>query len=145
LDQIVQIFSVFLLAVIELWSAIPAGLALGLNPVLIGICAASGAILGTFVVIWVGDRFRKWLLRNHSNNNPKKPGVVQRIWQRYGLIGLGLLAPLLSGAPLGAALGISLGAQKASLMFWMSLGIIFWTAILTTLGEFGIQGIQNIF
>jgi hypothetical protein len=146
LDQVFQFLSVFLLAVIELWAAIPAGLAMGLNPVLIGICTASGAIICTFFVIWIGDRLRKWMLSRHSNKkDPQKPGLVQRIWQRYGIIGLGLLAPFLSGAPLGAAIGIALGARKVPLMIWMSLGIILWTALLTTLGALGIQGIQNIF
>jgi hypothetical protein len=30
-------------------------------------------------------------------------------------------------------------------MIWMSLGIILWTALLTTMGALGIEGIQSIF
>jgi hypothetical protein len=146
LDQVLKSLSVVLLAAVELWAAIPAGLAMGLNPVLVGIYSASGAILGTFIVIWIGDRIRRWLLRRHTNKKePGKPGLIQSIWQRYGIIGLGLLAPLLSGAPLGAALGISLGAQKGRLMIWMSAGILLWTGLLTSLGALGIQGINSLF
>jgi len=41
---------------------------------------------------------------------------------RYGVVGLGLLAPLLVGAPLGTVVGISFGAPADRLLLWMSLG-----------------------
>jgi hypothetical protein len=146
LDQVLKSLSVVLLAALELWAAIPAGFALGLSPAVIGICSAAGAILATFLVIWIGNRLRSWIVKRHTNKkDPGKPGRIQRIWKRYGVIGLGLLAPLLTGAPLGAALGISLGAQKGWLMLWMSTGILLWTALLTTLGALGIQGINRLF
>jgi len=146
MDEILKLLSVVALAAIELWAAIPAGLALGLNPFLVGLGAAVGAIMCTFVVVLVGERLRNWLVRRHSGKNEKqKPGLIQRIWQRYGLIGLGLLAPLLTGAPIGAALGLSLGAHTGRLMVWMSIGIILWTAILTTAGALGLAGIEKLF
>jgi membrane protein DedA with SNARE-associated domain len=145
-EQILKLLSVIALATIELWAAIPAGLALGLNPFLVGLGSAVGAILGTLIVVLVGERLRNWLVRRYSSKKEKqKPGLIRKIWQRYGLIGLGLLAPLLTGAPLGAALGLSLGAQPWRLMVWMSLGIVFWAAILTTVGMLGLAGIEKLF
>jgi hypothetical protein len=146
MDEILKLLSVVALAAIELWAAIPAGLALGLNPFLVGLGAVIGAIMSTFVVVLVGERLRNWLVRRHRGKNEKqKPGLIQRIWQRYGLIGLGLLAPLLTGAPIGAALGLSLGAHTGRLMVWMSIGIILWTAMLTTAGALGLAGIEKLF
>ena len=146
MEQILKLLSVIALATIELWAAIPTGLALGLNPFLVGLGAAVGAILGTLIVVLVGERLRNWLVRRYSRKKEKqKPGLISKIWQRYGLIGLGLLAPLLTGAPLGAALGLSLGAQAGRLMVWMSLGIVLWTAILTTAGSLGLAGIEKLF
>ena len=145
MEQLLKLLSVFVLAAIELWAAIPAGLALGLHPVLIGITVAGGAILGTFVVVFFGERIRNWLVRRHAGKEGKKqPGLIHRIWQRYGTIGLGLLAPLVTGAPLGAALGLALGASTGRLMIWMSLGIILWTTILTTIGTLGLAGIEAL-
>jgi membrane protein DedA with SNARE-associated domain len=145
-EQILKLLSVFALATIELWAAIPAGLALGLNPFLVGIGAAVGSISGTLIVVLVGERLRNWLVRRYSSKKEKqKPGLIHKIWQRYGLIGLGLLAPLLTGAPLGAALGLSLGAQAGRLMLWMSLGIVLWAAILTAIGILGLAGLEKLF
>lgn len=145
MEQMLQLLTVFALAIVELWAAIPAGLALGLNPVLVGLCASAGAILSTVIVTLTGERLRNWLVRRHSRKkNPQQPGLVTRMWQRYGLIGLGLLAPLLTGAPIGAALGLSLGAQAGRLIVWMSLGIVFWAATLTVAGTLGFAGIKAL-
>jgi len=46
---------------------------------------------------------------SHSDQVEKKHGRIYRIWERYGAAGMGLLSPLITGAPLGAALGIVLG------------------------------------
>jgi hypothetical protein len=145
MELFLKLLSVFVIAAVELWAAIPAGLALGLHPVWTGITVAGGAILGTFLVIFVGGRLRNWLVRRQARKEgEKQPGLIHRIWQRHGAMGLGLLAPLLTGTPLGAALGMALGAPTGRLMAWMSLGIILWTAILTTLGALGWAGIEAL-
>jgi membrane protein YqaA with SNARE-associated domain len=144
LDIALKILLVIALGALELWVAIPAGFASGLEPVLVGIGAATGDILGTFMIIVIGERIRNWLIsRRHKQKEENKLSLIQRIWQRYGVIGLGLLSPLLTGAPLGAALGISLGAGKRRLMVWMSVGIILWTLILTSGVALGIAGIEK--
>ena len=66
--------------------------------------------------------------------NRQKHGKIYDIWEKYGVVGLGLLSPLLFGAPLGAALGIGLGASKNRLLLWMTVGIIIWSLILTSAG-----------
>ena len=145
MDLVFKLLPVIVLAAVELWAAIPAGFALGLHPLLIGITAAAGAISGTFAVVLVGDRVRNWLVHRHAGEEGKKqPGLIHRIWHHYGLIGLGLLAPLLTGAPLGAALGLALGAPTGRLMIWMSFGIVLWTTILTVIGALGWAGIKAL-
>ncbi|MDP3063976.1 MAG: small multi-drug export protein [Chloroflexota bacterium] len=139
-----KIATVFGLAAVELWGAIPAGLALGLHPMLTGAIAALGAIVGTVVVLIVGERIRTLLLRFHSGRGGKPQGSAHRIWLRYGVTGLGLLAPLLIGAPLGTALGVALGAPRRRLLLWMSIGIVLWSAGLTLAFALGIAGIQTL-
>lgn len=129
------------LGVLELWAAIPAGLAMGLHPVLTGLASAVGAVVGAAVIILPGARLREWLLRKKADPEKQK-GKLYRIWDKYGIVGLGLLSPLLTGAPLGAAIGISLGASPGRLLFWMGIGIAAWTVLLTALGAFGISLIR---
>jgi len=55
-----------------------------------------------------------------------------------------MLAPLLVGAPFGAALGITLGASVKRLLLWMSLGIVLWSTVFTLIGLLGLAGIEEL-
>jgi hypothetical protein len=139
-----KLAAVFGLAVVELWGAIPAGLALQLHPLVVGATAALGAMTGALVVLITGERIRTWLLRLHRGGGDKPHGSTYAIWLRYGVIGLGLLAPLLIGAPLGAALGVAFGAPRGRLLLWMSTGIVLWSAGLTSAFTLGWAGIRTL-
>lgn len=141
----IKLLTVFGLGAVELWAAIPTGLALQLHPLVTGIVAAIGAILGMLVVLMLGERIRTWLVQQHNGKSEdKKKGRIHHIWARYGVAGLGLLAPLLVGAPLGVILGIALGAPLSRLLFWMSLGIVLCSAALTLAGSLGLAGIAAL-
>ncbi len=116
--EIMKLLTVFGLGAVELWAAIPTGLALQLHPVAAGLAAALGAVTGVALVVFMGERVRAWLLRRHSREGREcAHGRIHRIWERFGAVGLGLLAPLLVGAPLGAALGLALGAPTVACCF----------------------------
>ena len=144
MDIITSIISVFIVSVIELWLGIPLGLYLNLNPMLIVIISAAGSILSAFTVVILGEGVRKWFIKWRYGDKSPENGKVYEIWEKYGVIGLGLLSPLLFGAPLGAALGIGLGAPKNPLLLWMTVGIIIWSLILTSAGFYGILGFQSL-
>lgn len=131
------------LGILELWAAIPAGTVLNLHPLLNGAASGLGAIIGALLVILVGDRLRNWILKKKKKSEENK-SQIYKIWDKYGVIGLGVLSPLLTGAPLGAAIGISLGAPPKRLLFWMSIGIVIWTIILTTISTLGFAAFDTI-
>jgi len=144
MNTISAILLVFGISFLELWAGIPVGLALKLNPFIIGAVSAMGAIFAAFLVCIIGEgireKFVKWRYRDEKN---LKNGRYYKIWNKYGIVGLGLLSPLLFGAPLGAALGIASGAEKKPLLIWMSIGIILWSIILTLAGYLGIMTFES--
>ncbi|GEN34701.1 MULTISPECIES: small multi-drug export protein [Aneurinibacillus] len=137
-----KIISVIGTSVLELWAAIPLGFALRLHPVTIGVASAVGSIIAAAIVIFLGKSLRSWLVRRMERKN-KKQGRMARIWQKYGVIGLGLASPLLTGAPLGAAIGVSAGADSVKLFIWMSIGIVLWSIILTAAVAFGLLSLTS--
>lgn len=141
MELVAKFITVTGLGIIELWAAIPAGTVLRLHPLLNGLASGLGAIIGALLVIIIGDRLRNWLLKKKEKK--QNNGQIYRIWNKYGVIGLGILSPLITGAPLGAAIGISLGASPKRLLFWMSIGIVVWTILLTTISTFGFAVFQN--
>lgn len=142
MELMIKLLIVLGLGAIELWVAIPTGFVLQLHPLVTGIMAASGAILGMLVVLAIGERIRTWLIRRHSGKEDLHNGRIYSIWNRYGVAGLGLLAPLLIGAPLGTAIGITLGTPAYRLLFWMTLGIVLCSAGLTLASVLGLAGIN---
>jgi len=145
MELVIKLLTILSLGALELWAAIPAGLVLQLNPLVVGFTAAIGAMLGALVVVLLGERLRTWLVQRHGGSEKKeRHGLIYRIWHRFGVIGLGLLAPLITGAPLGAALGLTLGAPAGRLLFWTCLGIVLWSTVLTLAGALGLAGIETL-
>ncbi len=128
----------FALGVAELWAAAPAGMAMGLDPLLVCLVAASGAVCGGTAVVLLGERVKAWLQKRKKRERLEaKRGLLWRVWQRHGVIGWGLLAPLLVGSPLGAALGLVLGAPPRRLLPWLAAGSVLWSIVFSILAAIG--------
>ncbi len=145
MEIVMKLLIVLGLGAVEIWAAIPTGLALGVHPVATAALASSGALLSTLAIVALGTRVQAWLVQRHGGKKQNGGhGRISRIWQRYGVIGLGLLAPFLTGAPLGAALGLALGASAARLLLWIGVGVVLWSAGLTLAGALGIETVKAL-
>jgi membrane protein YqaA with SNARE-associated domain len=133
-----KLITIFALGVAELWAAAPAGVVMRLDPLLVCAVAALGAVAGGSVVILLGERVKAWLERRQKREKlEKKHGLLVRVWLRYGVIGWGLLAPLLIGSPLGAAFGLALGAPVRRLLVWLAVGSVLWSAVFSIVSALG--------
>jgi membrane protein YqaA with SNARE-associated domain len=132
--------TIFVLGVAELWAAAPAGAIMHLHPLLVCAVAALGAAAGGTVVILLGEWVKAWLERKRKREElEERRGRLIRIWLRYGVVGWGLLAPLLVGSPLGAALGLVLGAPPRRLLPWLAAGSVLWSVIFSLLTILGVH------
>ncbi|HUU05440.1 MAG TPA: small multi-drug export protein [Patescibacteria group bacterium] len=137
---LLKLLSIFSLGVAELWAAAAAGAVMRLDPVLVCLVAAAGAISGGTVVVLLGERVKAWLERKQKRQKmEERRGLLWRIWQRYGVIGWGLLAPLLVGSPLGAAFGLVLGAPPRRLLPWLAAGSLLWSVVFSSLTFLGVR------
>jgi hypothetical protein len=143
--DIFQVLIVFGLSIAELWVGIPAGFAFNLTPFLIVALSSSGSILSALLMVFAGEKIRERIIRWRYKGKEPKRGLFSRIWNKYGVIGLGLLSPLLFGAPLGAAVGVALGGGKWRLLLWISMGIVIWAIGLTFAGVIGLGSIKRLF
>jgi membrane protein YqaA with SNARE-associated domain len=137
--MLLKCLTIFVLGVAELWAAAPTGAVMGLDPLLVCAVAALGAVSGGTIVILLGERIKIWLERRRKREKlEERRGLLFRVWLRYGVVGWGLLAPLLVGSPLGAALGLVLGAPPRRLLPWLAAGSVLWSvafSILTAMGS----------
>jgi hypothetical protein len=55
------------------------------------------------------------------------------------VVGWSLLAPLLLGIPLAAALGVGIGARRRGLLVWRGVGVALWTTVLAVIATLGLD------
>jgi len=140
-----QLLVVFGVGALELWAAIPIGLAFNFSPAIIVAVSSAGSILGALLVILTGEKIRAKLIKwRYGDKKNLKTGRFYNVWNKYGIVGLGLLSPLLFGALIGAAVGSLFGAERRRLLLWMSIGIIIWSTGLTIAGTAGLASIQSL-
>ena len=138
------LLAVFGLAIVEIWLAVPTGLAFGLPAPIVWVMTVAGASVSVAVVASAGDSFRGWLLRRRGNDGAPRTGRIYGVWLRYGVPGWGLVSPLFMAPPMGTAVALMLGAPKRRLMLWMFAGVLLWTSILVGAGIVGMGFIQAI-
>ena len=113
----------------DLWAAIPVGLVLGLPPLLSGAAATAVGLLVAAVVTAAGERLQRWLYSRGWFF--KRRERVERLWNRYGLIGVAFQSPVFAGTLLSTLVALGLGAPARKLLFWISVSLLFWGTVLT--------------
>jgi membrane protein YqaA with SNARE-associated domain len=135
-----EFLTVAALASFEIYAAIPAGYVFGLSPWLIFLASATGGLAGVFVAAFLGDRIRRFFDKGNKQKEPKlKTGLIYRIWNKYGTVGLGLLGTITVGAPVSLAVGIGFKAPLQKLIMWCCIGIITRCVAFTMIGYYGLK------
>ncbi|KQV78498.1 hypothetical protein ASD15_22055 [Massilia sp. Root351] len=129
--MLAKAFSVFALAMIELWAAVPLGIKLDLDPYLVGAVTMAGAFAGAALATFAGGAVHK-LLNWRSRGKDFSKGTSGWLASK-GPWAIGLLGPILLGATLSAALASSLGLAWQRWMPLLAIGICATTALVTIL------------
>lgn len=134
------VFIAAAIPVIEVLVVVPAGILAGLAPVPVVALALAGNLTTVALVIVGGDRLAVWWRARHATTpRSDHPRAVRarHLAQRWGVPGLGLLAPLTTGSHLAAVAALATGAEQRRVLAWMTIGLIVWAvavAVATTLG-----------
>lgn len=145
-----ELFIAFALAAtpwIELLIVIPLGLAWGLPPVPLAIVVVAGNISSLLPVVWLHERWRRWResrAKQHEGDVSGRWARARRIWNRYGMPGLAMLAPLVTGVHLAAVIALLAGARRKPVLLWLIASIVIWTIGMTVVTLLGIEGVRRI-
>ncbi len=137
---VLKILTVAALATFEIYAAIPAGFAFGLSPWIIFTASLIGGLVGVYVAAFLGERIQRFVKRYRKPKVEKpKTGVIYRIWDKFGVIGLGFLGTMTVGAPVSIGVGVGFNVPLKKLLVWCCLGVLVRCALFTTLGHFGMK------
>lgn len=128
------------LATFEIYAAIPAGFAFGLSPWIIFFASVIGGLTGVFVATFLGDKIKALIYKNKAKTeSPKKHPMMIKIWDKYGIIGLGFFGTMSVGAPVSIAVGTGLNANLKRLLVWCCIGVVCRCTIFTLVGFYGLK------
>ena len=145
MNQLLKLLSTAAAGALDVWVGIITGVALGLSPTLSGALSIASALAAVTLIVALGGRLQQLIYR--SRRLAKRRERVERVWKRYGIPGLALQAPLLTGPILATLLALTLGAPPRPLLLWMLASVVFWGVVLTggvALG-FSIFGAERTF
>jgi Ca2+/H+ antiporter, TMEM165/GDT1 family len=142
---------------LEVLLVVPAAIVAGLSPVPVVVLAAVGNALTIVPVVLAGDALRdRWYARRRHRSSSSDPrcgdvdepvagsprgarGRGRRLFDRYGLPGLALLGPLVTGIHLAALVAVGAGAHRRATLLWLSAGVTIWAAAAAALTLLGLE------
>ncbi len=136
-----KILTVAGLATFEIYAAIPAGFAFKLSPWTIFFASLVGGLAGAVVAAFFGDKIRAFFHKKKPTKSDeiKKHPVITKLWNKYGIIGLGVLGSITVGAPISIAVGTGLNVNLKKLLIWCCLGVLIRCGLFTVIGYYGMQ------
>ena len=135
-----KILTVAALATFEIYVAIPTGFAFGLSPWIIFFASITGGLVGVFVAAFLGDKIRAFFYKNKPMQEKKyKHPMIHKIWEKYGIVGLGFFGTMSVGAPISIAVGVGLNANLKKLLTWCCVGVACRCVIFTLIGYYGLK------
>jgi uncharacterized membrane protein len=158
LDLLWQYILIFLMAAtpwLEILIVIPVGVGMGLEPFLVGFVSFIGNFLPVLFIVYLlhyvenTQRFRNWkagrLKKKRRKRSSSRGKKAESLFIKYGLPGLAVLGPALTGIHLAAVIALSLKAGKHETAWWMAISLAGWTIFLTIASIYSIDWIQNLF
>ena len=138
--MLLALLTAFGLGFLYFISAIPAAVLAGAPLWGAALMAWLGYSAGSAIILLLGTPLRSWFIKKCKISlKPNEGKLFWRVWVRYGIIGLGLIAPVTIGPQLSALFLLALGEQPKKILEWISLGAIPWAIGLALVTKFGIH------
>ncbi|MCE9587834.1 MAG: hypothetical protein K8R57_05920 [Verrucomicrobia bacterium] len=132
------ILTAFGLGFLYFISAIPAGMAAHAPVWAAALAAWLGYSAGGLVVLLAGAPLRDWITRKLKiDPKPDNSKLFWKVWHRFGLWGLGLIAPITIGPQVTAILALALGESPRRIQLAIVLGVFPWVIVLGFLASLG--------
>ena len=161
MSQLLQIWEyivVFIMAfipMIEVLVVVPIAIAAGLSPFWVVTVAFAGNLLAVWIIILTYEKLEIWWeeykQRQSETEGYEKQAIEQiekvskrgdrarRVWNRYGLPGLALLAPAIIGIHLAVIVALAFKSPKHSTAVWMTISLAVWSIGLGVVSFYGLS------
>lgn len=139
MTAIIVYFTIFIVSAIPFFDAmyvIPIAIFGGAHLIWSFIFGLSGNIITLLITVLFSDKVRQWLVKDKESKRSKR---AHSLIKKLGTLGYTMVAPLVVGTHITAAIGISLGIDKTRIMAYTTVSLILWSVALSALIYFGID------
>jgi len=144
--EYLTVFALAATPLLELIVVIPLGIGYGLDPLGVAVVTVLGNGLPILAIVLLFDRWRAWRARRGAAvdgmGESGRWARARRLWDRYGIPGLALLAPLVTGVHIATVAALALGSPRRLVLGWMSASIAVWTAGVTFAVLGGLEAVR---
>lgn len=111
-----------------------AGYAMGMGWIETALCSTAGMMFTILLVSTLAQQIKK--LMDRFRKSPKKTfsktsRIAVKIWQKFGIIGIAFLTPVLFTPPLGAILIVAFRIPRFTAYSWMLASALVWGLIVS--------------
>jgi len=127
--------------IVEIFVVIPVAIGLGLDPLGTGVAAFAGNTASVLLLVAFQQRLVGWWRRRRgtaADGDAAGRHVRARlIWDRYGLPGLALAGPVVTGIHIAALVGLAAGSRARAVAWWTTASLGIWTAVFVAGSVYG--------
>lgn len=140
MEDLLEIVSVFLMSTVKfVFGGVPLAMVYGFSFFKAVTVTSLGGFTGVTIFIYTSDKLIAYFKRRKILKEIKNPRLVPKksftrtnkiiiiVKQRFGLLGISLLTPLLLSIPIGCFLAVRYFNDKQRILVYMFGSILFWS------------------
>lgn len=146
LHPIIQYSALFLLSIapyIDVSIVVPTGILLELSPIPVMIVGFLGNWIFILLVALFFEQISRWREKRKqkktSTTPSKKETRARKIWEKYGIPGLALVAPVIVGVDIAALITLGFGVSRSRVLLWLTASLALWTVIFGVSFMYGVR------
>jgi membrane protein DedA with SNARE-associated domain len=133
LQEILKAVPVYFSCMLKFIFGPAGGYAVGLHPITTILTTVAGMMTVVFLLTFFGNWIRRRVFRKlrFRQSSAAKAEWFQKVWKRYGLLGVALLTPIILTPIGGTLLAVSSGSPRDKIIFYMFVSASFWSVIIS--------------
>ena len=136
----------FLIGMTGIVKAVPVGVAMKLTIFETGLYISLGSVATVLILIFSGEPVKRWMMKRWGKEGlEKRKGRFSHLLERYGMIGVGLIAPGTIGPIPAVILGLIILKDTKKLLPYLFAGIFAWSFLLAWLAFSGFNLVKDLF
>ncbi|MES2286015.1 MAG: hypothetical protein V4547_10030 [Bacteroidota bacterium] len=145
MGSLLEIISVFLMSTVKfVFGGVPLALGLGFSFFEAVTVTSLGGFVGVTIFVYTSDKLIAYLKKRKILKQLENPNQIRKksftrtnkiiiiVKQRFGLLGISLLTPLLLSIPIGCFLAVRYFNDKQRILIYMFGSILFWSVSISS-------------